>query len=410
MKKITAIGSFLVGALVVLLLVMPSLQRLHELESSGAAPGGSQATAQAPAEQQSPAADTGLVPANYVPVGADRIAPANAAKTIDPAMLKHGEKLKVGILQFMEHPSLDDIRYGLIDQLAARGYIDGVNMEVEYQQGQGDQTLLKTISDDYMASGKDLLIGIATPAAQALMNSSQGTVPVVFAGVSDPVGAGLVDDLNVPGKQVSGATYKIDDVATLDLIKQIQPDVKRLGVLYNTSEQNAVQQVKAIRAAAPDKGFTLEEATITSTNDLKQVAEQLATEVDAIYLPQDNTVAGALDTLVPTATAKKIALYPTVDAMVASGCLATVGLNQYLWGADSGDVAADVIEGADLAAYPVKFSSTSNKFVNSAQAAKLGITIPAAVLDEAIDMAADDGGAGAGSQGAGSNDAENADN
>lgn len=384
MKKITAIGSFLVGALLVLLLVMPSLQRLNELENAG--------SAAAPKSAAAPAgATTGndLVPASYKPVGAERIAAASQAKKLDPKnpLLKHGPKLKVGILQFMEHPSLDDIRYGVLDELAKRGYINGVNMEIEYQQGQGDQNLLKTIADDFMASGKDLLIGVATPAAQALMNSAQGEVPVVFAGVSDPVGSGLVKDLKNPGKLVSGATYANNNAATLELIKQLQPTVKKLGVLYNTSEQNAVQQVKSIREIAPSEGFTLKEATITSTNDLKQVAEQLATEVDAIYLPQDNTIAGSLDTLVPTATAHKVGLYPTVDAMVKAGCLATVGLNQYLWGADSADVVADVIEGADLSTYPVKVSTASNKFVNGTQAAALGITIPSAVMREAIDMA-----------------------
>ncbi|MCI6574023.1 MAG: ABC transporter substrate-binding protein [Actinomycetaceae bacterium] len=388
MKKITAIGSFLVGALLVLLLVMPSLQRLNELEHAGAATGNKPAAEQATGGASGQASGNDLVPASYQPVGAERIVASGKAKQLDPKnpLLKHGDVLKVGILQFMEHPSLDDIRYGLLDELAKRGYINGVNMQIEYQQGQGDQNLLKTIADNFMADGKDLLIGIATPAAQALMNSAQGDVPVVFAGVSDPVGAGLVADLKKPGKLVSGATYANNNADTLKLIKEIQPDAKRLGVLYNTSEQNAVQQVQSIRQLAPSEGFTLKEATITSTNDLKQVAEQLATEVDAIYLPQDNTIASSLDTLVPTTTAHKVGLYPTVDAMVQSGCLATVGLNQYLWGADSGDVAADVIEGADLATYPVKVSTISNKFINSTQAAALGMTIPPAVSKDAIDM------------------------
>ncbi|MDD7466068.1 MAG: ABC transporter substrate-binding protein [Actinomycetaceae bacterium] len=384
MKKITAIGSFLVGALLVLLLVMPSLQRLNELEKAGAS------AQNKPGAERVAAGTLGgdLVPTNYKPIGADRIMASGQVKQLDPnnPLLKHGDVLKVGILQFMEHPSLDDIRYGLLDQLAKRGYMNGINMQIEYQQGQGDQNLLKTIADNFMADGKDLLIGIATPAAQALMNSAQGEVPVVFAGISDPVGAGLVNDLKNPGKPVSGATYANSNAETLKLIKEIQPDAQRLGVLYNTSEQNAVQQVQSIRQIAPGEGFTLKEATITSTNDLKQVAEQLATQVDAIYLPQDNTIAGALDTLVPTATAHKVGLYPTVDAMVEAGCLATVGLNQYLWGADSGDVAADVIEGADVSTYPVKVSTISNKFINSMQAAALGITIPTAVTADAIDM------------------------
>ncbi|MDR6939107.1 ABC transporter substrate-binding protein [Arcanobacterium hippocoleae] len=377
MKKISAIGSFLIGGLLVLVLVMPSLQRLHQLES------GTMPAANTASKQTSGSKAVDLVPEGYQPVGAKRI--TNNGKTKE---IKDGRVLKIGMLQLMEHPSLDDIRYGLIDQLAKRGYINGINLEIEYQQGQGDQNLLKSISDDFMADGKDLLIGIATPAAQALMNAAQGEVPVVFAGVSDPVGAGLANSLAGSGKMVAGSTFASADKETLELIRQITPQVKTIGLIYNTSEQNAAHQVQEIKALAPAAGFTVKEASITNTNELKQVAEQLVSQVDALFVPEDNTIAAAMDTLIPVTNAAKVPVYTVVDAMVKAGGLATVGLNQYVWGADSGDVVADVLDGADVPSLPVNVSNTKNTIVNTDAAAMLGITIPENILQIAIDLAA----------------------
>ncbi|WP_353066390.1 ABC transporter substrate-binding protein [Arcanobacterium hippocoleae] len=360
-----------------LVLVMPSLQRLHQLES------GTMPAANTASKQASGSKAVDLVPEGYQPVGAKRI--TNNGKTKE---IKDGRVLKIGMLQLMEHPSLDDIRYGLIDQLAKRGYINGINLEIEYQQGQGDQNLLKSISDDFMADGKDLLIGIATPAAQALMNAAQGEVPVVFAGVSDPVGAGLANSLAGSGKMVAGSTFASADKETLELIRQITPQVKTIGLIYNTSEQNAAHQVQEIKALAPAAGFTVKEASITNTNELKQVAEQLVSQVDALFVPEDNTIAAAMDTLIPVTNAAKVPVYTVVDAMVKAGGLATVGLNQYVWGADSGDVVADVLDGADVPSLPVNVSNTKNTIVNTDAAAMLGITIPENILQIAIDLAA----------------------
>lgn len=373
MKKITAIGAFLVGALLILFIVMPFLQRLNELEH--------QQNAALSESTQSSESSSSLVPENYQPVGAERI--IAAAQAVTP---KNGEPIKVGLLQIMDHPSLDDIRYGIIDQLAHRGYINGVNIDIDYKNGNGDQNTMKSIADQFMADGDDILIGIATPAAQALQNASQGKTPVVFAGVSDPLGAKLVTSLEKPGANITGATFSNSDEGTLGIIGDITPHVRTIGVLYNTSEQNAAQEVANFKPLAAAAGYTVKEATITSTNDLAQVAEQLASEVDAIFVPQDNTIAGAMPTLISVTNAHKIPVYPVVDAMVEAGGLATVGLNQYLWGADSGTVVADILEGADPAGYAVKVSAAVNTFINTHEATVLGITIPEEILKEAIDL------------------------
>ena len=372
MKKITAIGAFLVGALVILFLMMPYLQRLNELEHQQKS---------APSSAQSLEASRNLVPENYQPIGAERIIAAAQAVTI-----KNGEPIKIGLLQMMDHPSLDDIRYGIIDQLAHRGYINGVNIDIDYKNGNGDQNTMKSIADQFMADGSDIVIGIATPAAQALQNASQGNIPVIFAGVSDPLGAKLVTSLEKPGANITGATFSNNNEGTLGFIGDITPHVKTIGVLYNTSEQNAAQEIANFKPLAAAAGYTVKEATITSTNDLAQVAEQLASEVDAIFVPQDNTIAGAMPTLISVTNAHKIPVYPVVDAMVESGGLATVGLNQYLWGADSGTVAADILQGAKPAEYAVKVSEASNTFINTHEAAALGITIPEDIVKEAIDL------------------------
>ncbi|MDD7385321.1 MAG: ABC transporter substrate-binding protein [Actinomycetaceae bacterium] len=373
MKKISTVGAFLVGCLLVLFLTMPSLIKLHQLENSGASAQSSPA----------PPAAQGTAPGDGSATTSETPAPAAS-----PKQLPGGKKqIKIGMLQMMSHPSLDAIRQGIIDELAHRGYIDGKNIVINYQNGNGDQNLLKSISDTFIAKHQDIVVGIATPAAQALNNAARGAVPVIYAGISDPVAAGLAKSLDAPGMNLTGATMANIDNETLDVMVKMTPHVKTLGVLYSSSSENVASQVDSMKQLAAQRGLAIKEMTITGTNDLAQVAEQLAGQVDAIYVPEDNTVASAMPTLISVTNAHKVPVYPVVDAMVQAGGLATVGINQYAWGKDSGDALADVIEGADPASYPVKQTNTSETFINSKEAKILGIKIPDDVMRSAIDLA-----------------------
>ncbi|AMB96107.1 tryptophan ABC transporter substrate-binding protein [Aerococcus urinae] len=346
MKKITSFGVILITALAVLFLAMPTLIQ-------------------------------------------HRTASENQAKTnVSQEDIKDTDhKIRIGLLQLTEHPALDDIRQGVYDQLAERGYVDGENVEIDFANGQGDQNNLKMLSDKMVSDGAEYLVGIATPAAQALKNVANDQVPVVMAAVSDPVGAGLVKDLDQPGFQVTGVRDVPPVKEQFDLIKRVMPDIKTVGIIYNSSETNAQNNVRMAKEHAKELGLNVVEKTITSTNDLAQVAEQLAQEVEAIWVPNDNSIASSMNTLISVTDHYKIPVFPVVDTMVVDGGMATVGLNQYQLGVDSANVLADLIEGADPRNYSVVIPEKKALTINSKKANELGIEIPSDVVNEATDVA-----------------------
>lgn len=316
-------------------------------------------------------------------------APAHAAGADSHTALKTTTKkvIQVGLLQVMSHPSLDDIRQGIYDGLEQRGYKDGENIKIDYKNGQGDQNLMKTISDQFVSDKKDYLVGISTTASQALANSAQGSIPLVMSAASDPKGSGLVKDNKKPGVNVTGVADHNPVEEQLRLLKKILPQAKRLGMIYSSSSQNMAELLGEIRTLAPKYGLTLKEATITTTNELSQVAEQLATDVDVIFAPNDNTIASAMPTLVAATNAHKIPVIPAVDRMVEQGGLATVGLNQRQFGLDTANVLADLIEGKQAKNYPIVFSNKLETVINSKAAKLLGIKLPPDLLKVAKDAA-----------------------
>lgn len=312
--------------------------------------------------------------------------------TPKPAVLGNGEKVEIGLLQQMEHPSLDLIRQGIVDGLEKRGYVEGENIAIDYQNGQGDQNNLKMIADDYVAQDKDMLVAIATLAAQALANAAQGNIPVIAGAVSDPVGAGLIDSNEKPGGNITGTSDITPVAEQLDLVMEVLPEAKTIGILYNSSEVNVQRHVATAKDyAANDLGLKVEEGTITSTNDLAQVAEELAGKVDAIWVPNDNTIASAMPTLIQATNSHDVPVFPVVDKMVEQGGLATLGISQYQFGLDTATVIADVIEGADTATYPTLYTTKADLYYNSATAKKLGITLPERIIKEGTDVAKEGG-------------------
>ncbi|AMB98534.1 hypothetical protein AWM75_00355 [Aerococcus urinaehominis] len=292
----------------------------------------------------------------------------------------------IGLLQMMDHPALDEIRQGIYDGLAERGYHDGENIEIIYQNGQGDQNNLKRIADNFVAQDVDYLVGIATPAAQALNNASGQTIPVIGSAVSDPVGAGLLENPENPGRPVTAIADHAPIKEQIQLIQEFVPNLKKLGILYTSSEVNVRRNVADAIAYCEDNGIDYEVKTISSTNELKPVAEQLAQEVDAIYIPNDNTIAGAMPTLIAATNAAGVPTFPTADSMIAEGGVATVGINQYEYGLLTAKVIADLIEGANLNAYPVQYNDKNDFYYNDESLKALGIKPPAGFTEKAINV------------------------
>lgn len=288
----------------------------------------------------------------------------------------------VGILQLLSHPALDAIHKGIIHGLAEKGYHVGKNVKIDFQNAQNDQSNLKTMSARFVNERADAMIGIATPAAQALANASS-QIPVVLGAITDPKGADLVHSNSRPGNNVTGVSDQAPLKSQLHLIQKIMPKMKTLGIIYTSSDDSATAQYHQFAALCQAEHVRLKAFSIANTNDLNQVAQQMVSQVDAVYVPTDNTVASAMQTLVATASAKKVPVFPAVDTMVKAGGLATLSIDQYKLGVETGKMTAAVLRGKNPATTPIHFERTGEMTINLKTAKALGITLPKDVVQAA---------------------------
>lgn len=288
----------------------------------------------------------------------------------------------IGILQLTEHPALDAIHAGIIDGLKQSGYVPGKNIHIDFQNAEGDQGNLKTMSSKFATEDVDLSIGITTPAAQALANTVKNT-PLILGAITDPKSAGLVKSNEHPGGLVTGVSDFPPMKEQLNLIKKIMPNLHTLGVIYTSSDDSATSQYHQFIKLCKQENIKVKGYSISNTNDLNQVATQMVQNVDAIYVPNDNTVASAIQTLVNVANTKNIPVFPTASTVVKQGALATIGLNQYELGVQTGKMAAKVLKGANTANMPIEKLSHGDLAINIAQAKRLGIKIPDSLIKEA---------------------------
>lgn len=300
------------------------------------------------------------------------------AKTEAPAK----ELPTIGIVQIVEHPSLDTIRENIISQLAEEGFIDGKTVTIDYKNAQNEMANLKTICQSFSSKNYDLIIAIATPSAQAALGETT-EIPIIFSAVTDPMAAELVDSLEVPGGNVTGTSDAVSAQMIMDLALEITPDIKTIGALYNSSEVNSVSVVNDLKEYAAANGLTVIESAITNTSEVQQAAQFLAGKSDAVFSPIDNTVASAMPIVVETLNNAKIPFYVGADSMVADGGLATYGINYVILGKETGKMAAAVLNGADTATMAVKTMTDMDIYVNKQTAKTIGIEIPQSVLDKA---------------------------
>jgi putative ABC transport system substrate-binding protein len=239
---------------------------------------------------------------------------------------QNDKKLQIGIVQIVEHPSLNTIRESFIQELAQQGFKDGEKVVIDYQNAQGDQTNLKTICQKFANSKYDLIVAIATPSAQAAVGETK-EIPIVFSACTDPVGSGLVSDLEKPGQNVTGTSDAVSAEKIMELARRITPDIKTVGALYTSSETNSVSVVNNLKEYAAKNGLTVVEATVTNSSEVQQAVTSLVGKADAVFSPIDNTVASAMPLVAQVANKAKKPVYVGADSMVKDGGLATFGIN-----------------------------------------------------------------------------------
>ncbi len=296
-----------------------------------------------------------------------------------------GDMYKVGISQIVTHPALDDTRQGIIDGLAGEGYIEGENIEYDYQNSEGDMSLVASIAQKFVSDKIDLIVTIATPNSQAAISAAEGTdIPVVFSAVTDPVGAALISDWNShPDENVTGVSDMIVVQDDVELILAIIPSVKKIGTLYNAGESNSVFLTKKLKEACDAKGIEVVEKTVATSADVLAAAQSLVGQVDAIWVGTDNTVVSGLEALIGVCEDNDIPFFPADGPSIERGGIAAYGFDYYDIGLQTGRMIARVLDAGSANSIKVEKGEIISLSINTKAAESMGVTIPQNLIDKA---------------------------
>lgn len=288
---------------------------------------------------------------------------------------KEDSVLKIGIIQYMSHPSLDNCYNGIISALEN----SGIEYTVDYQTGSSSSADADctNFAKNMVAANYDMIIAIATPAAKAAFAATDDTeIPVIFCAVSDPIAAGLVESMEAPGYICTGTSDVLDLEAQVAIIKAMQPDVKSIGILYTSSEDNSITNLKNFKSVCDKENIEVVATAVQGASDIPSAAEELASKVDCINNFTDNNVVNNLSVMLSAADKYGIPVYGSEEEQVVNGCLASVSIDYVALGKVTGEMAVEVLNGADASAMPVKTITEATPIINSSVLKKLGLSIP----------------------------------
>ena len=272
---------------------------------------------------------------------------------------------KIGVTQFMEHPSLNLTKQGFEDAFKEAG----IKADFDEKNANGEVTNANLIATNYKADKKDLVFGIATPSAQALANNITD-IPVLFSAVTDPASAKLLNP------NVTGTSDKVENIAAqLDLLAKIKPGLKKIGVLYNPSEQNSTVQVQEIQKIAKEKNIEVVLQGISNFGELAQATKNLLGATDALYLPTDNLVVSGANLITSEAINAKKPVVASENSTVKLGALFTMGLDYYALGKRTGEMAIEILKGKPVSQITFETSKQMKLYVNEKTAQALGLDV-----------------------------------
>lgn len=286
---------------------------------------------------------------------------------------KEQGKYRIGIVQHVDHPSLNQIRESITRELEEMVLEEEI--EITHYNANGDMSLLQSIMQNLIGEGVDMIVPIATPTAQAAL-SATSDISIVFSAVSNPVEAGLVSDFSNTDGNITGVSNSIPVEDIFRLSKELTPEVATYGFIYNSSEINSLTGIQKAREYCEKEGLDYREVTITGTADLYQAVSSLVGQVDAFFTPNDNTVASAMATYVQVAGQAGIPIYVGADSMVIDGGLATVGIDYTFLGQQTARMIGRIMAGESIKENPVEQISEYANVVNKKTADDLGIRIP----------------------------------
>lgn len=294
---------------------------------------------------------------------------------------------KVAIVQYVEHTSLDTIKAAFNQEMEELGYVDGENVEYIFRNAQGDNSIAASITQTFAAEEPDVIMAIATPVAQSVASLSDAT-PIVFAAVTDPIASQLTSSLEHPDKNITGTSDEIQVDLILDKAMEIDPDLKTLGVIYNKGETNSVTNIEKAKTYAQEHDLDIVEATVTNVNEVQSAIDVLASQCDAVFAPNDNTVASAMNVVGNACVKADIPLYVGADSMVQDGGFLSVGINYEELGRETARMVDQILKGTSVSDIPVKvFKEDLNIYVNQDVFNDLKLQLPESILnDKSLEM------------------------
>jgi putative ABC transport system substrate-binding protein len=299
----------------------------------------------------------------------------------------HSGRKLVLINKFVDHPALDETVRGIIEGLENGGFVRGKTVDVKIESAQANPALASQISSKFANQYPDLMICVGTISAQsALKYANDGRTKMIFSSITDPIGAGLVKKLDKINGNVTGVSNFVPIEPQLELMKKIQPSVRRLGVVYNVGEINSVSAIERLQAVASRFDLTVIKQGVTKTSEISQAVTKLVSRVDAIFINNDNTALSCLPGIVSICNANTIPIYISDTDAVFLGALAALGPNQYSIGNQTGKMAARIMGGVDISTIPVEFPEKMELFINMDAAKILKINVPPDVVAEATEV------------------------
>lgn len=293
----------------------------------------------------------------------------------------------IGILQYVEHPSLSAARKGFVAELKKEGYVDGKNLKLDYENAQGDQSNLQTISTNLL-SNNDLVLGIATPAAQTLSNLSTD-VPVLFTAVTDPVSAKLVKTMEKPEGIATGTSDMSPISKQVELLQKVMPNVKKVGIMYTTNERNSEVQVEEAQKEFAKAGIDVLTKGISSTNDVQDTAKSLMSQTQVLFIPTDNMIVSAISLITELSKEMKVPVVGGSADIVEQGVLFTYGANYEALGRQTAKLAVRIIKGEDVSKVSAEYPKTLNVVANDDMAKTLGIDLTS-IKDESTEASSEE--------------------
>ncbi|WP_291327806.1 ABC transporter substrate-binding protein [Desulfovibrio sp. UCD-KL4C] len=294
-------------------------------------------------------------------------------------VIHSAQSYTVSITQIVEHPSLDAIREGFQNRMKEAG----VNVQYNVHIAQGNQANNIQIANQIKGENPSLILAITTPSAQAVAQKIKDK-PILFTGVTDPVAAGLVRTLMIPGKNITGMTDMSPIVRQVELIKEFLPNVKTIGTIYNAGEANSVVLIKILKDVCKNSGIKVEAASIANSSGVYQAAKSLIGKCDAIYIPIDNTVVSGLEAAIKVCRQNKLPIFSADTDSVKRGTVAALAIDYYRMGLQTADIAIRILNNKAIpASTPVESLENLQLYINLGAAKKMGVIIPKQVLDRA---------------------------